>query len=185
VPAVVLGKESKCVKINLPNGKVVDVLNTVLDEISKWIQDDNMKPESGGYIVGYQHSESGNITLESVSHPFTLDIKSRVYFGIRDPRHKLFLRRSKKNKSYYMGVWHTHPQNVPIPSSIDWDDWKKTLQTDRTGSEYVFYIIAGTEQWRMWVGNMASGEIVEGVECHKNSEGFYLKSDEGNNEENN
>ena len=110
---MVLGKESKCVKINLPNGKVVDVLNTVLDEISKWIQDDNMKQESGGYIVGYQHRESGNITLESVSHPFTLDIKSRVYFGIRDPRHKLFLRRSKKNKSYYMGVWHTHPQNVP------------------------------------------------------------------------
>ena len=67
---MVLGKESKCVKINLPNGKVVDVLNTVLDEISKWIQDDNMKQESGGYIVGYQHRESGNITLESVSHPF-------------------------------------------------------------------------------------------------------------------
>ena len=44
---MVLGKESKCVKINLPNGKVVDVLNTVLDEISKWIQDDNMKPEAG------------------------------------------------------------------------------------------------------------------------------------------
>jgi proteasome lid subunit RPN8/RPN11 len=84
-----------------------------------------------------------------------------------------------------MGVWHTHPQNVPIPSNIDWDDWEKTLQTDRTGSEYIFYIIAGTEQWRMWVGNIESGEIVEGVECHKNSEGCYLKSDEGNNEENN
>ena len=39
------------VKMNLPNGTVVDVLSPVLDEIRKWLQDDLSKPESGGYIM--------------------------------------------------------------------------------------------------------------------------------------
>ena len=101
---------SKCVKIGLPNGKVVDVLSPVLDEICKWIQDDCSKPESGGYIVGYQHEHTGNVSLEAVSHPYLMDIKNRVRFDIRDPRHQLFLNKAKRNKSYYLGVWHTHPQ---------------------------------------------------------------------------
>ena len=58
------------VKMNLPNGTVVDVLSPVLDEIRKWLQDDLSKPESGGYIVGYQHKETGNVSLEAVSHQY-------------------------------------------------------------------------------------------------------------------
>lgn len=59
----------------LPNGKIVDILSPVLDEIKKWLQDDNKKPESGGYIVGYQHEGTGNISLETVSHPFFLTLR--------------------------------------------------------------------------------------------------------------
>ena len=66
---------SKCVKIGLPNGKVVDVLSPVLDEICKWIQNDCSKPESGGYIVGYQHEHTGNVSLEAVSHPYLMDVR--------------------------------------------------------------------------------------------------------------
>ena len=56
-----------CVKLNLPNGKVVDILTDVLDEMSKWLQNDNAQPEGGGFIVGYQHKETGNIVLENIS----------------------------------------------------------------------------------------------------------------------
>ena len=129
---------SKCVKIGLPNGKVVDVLSPVLDEICKWIQNDCSKPESGGYIVGYQHEHTGNVSLEAVSHPYLMDIKNRVRFDIREPRHQLFLKKARRHKSYYMGVWHTHPQKTPIPSNIDWNDWIETMHSDKTGCQYVF-----------------------------------------------
>lgn len=172
---MVIERNNKCVKIELPNGKVADVLSPVLDEISKWIQDEIRKPESGGYIIGYQHRLTGNISLEAVSHPYNLDLKTRIHFDIRDPQHIVFLKRAQKCESYYMGVWHTHPQDYPIPSSIDWDDWNETLRSDKTGSQYVFFIIAGISQWRLWIGDMLSGVIVEGHECSKNYEGIYIK----------
>ena len=62
--------KNRCVKVQLPNGKVADILSSVIDEMRTWIQDTEEKPESGGYIVGYQHKESENISLENISHPY-------------------------------------------------------------------------------------------------------------------
>ena len=158
--------------MQLPNGNVVDILTTVLDEISRWLQTDITKPESGGYIVGYQHKDTRNIVLEDVSVPHELDIKSRIRFDIKDPYHDLFLRISQRKKSYYMGVWHTHPQDIPVPSSIDWEDWKQTLEVDKTGCEYIFFIIAGISGTRVWVGNKTENSITEIEECVK-KDGLY------------
>ena len=83
-----ISRIGKCIKLHLPNGKVVDVLDSVIEEICKWIQDDDTKPESGGYIVGYQHEYTGNITLEKASPPFDADKKSRIHFAIKDKRHR-------------------------------------------------------------------------------------------------
>ena len=170
-----LKKAKHCVKFKLPNGKVVDVLSPVLEEIYNWIQDEDDKPESGGYIVGYQHKNTGNISLEAVSHPYFMDVKNRIRFDIRDPRHQLFLRKARRNRSYYMGVWHTHPQKVPIPSDIDWNDWNETMRSDTTGCQYVFFVIAGTDEWRLWVGDLSTGEIQEACECEKDTDGIYIK----------
>lgn len=67
------------VKMKLPNGKVVDILSLVFEEMYKWLQDTAQKKEAGGYIVGYQHCETENITLERVSHPYRLDIRKNIY----------------------------------------------------------------------------------------------------------
>lgn len=165
--------ENKCVKVQLPNGNVVDILSSVLVEIFKWIQNDTDKPESGGYIVGYQHEKTGNISLENVSPPYMFDTRNRIHFDIRDPRHNLFLKKAQKHRSYYMGVWHTHPQADPSPSPVDWEDWNATMHFDKTGSQYVFFVIAGTENWRIWIGDTNTGIITEGVECPKDATGLY------------
>lgn len=175
-------KNDRCVKMFLPNGKVVDVLSPVLYEIRKWIQDEESKSESGGYIIGYQHTVTGNISLESVSHPYCMDIRSRTRFDIRDPRHQLYLKKARRHKSYYMGVWHTHPQRTPVPSDTDWTDWKETMRLDQTGCKYVFFIIAGTEGWRLWVGDFETSHIQELFECSIDSNGIYIKEGMSNDE---
>lgn len=167
-------KSCKCVKLKLPNNKVVDVLSPVLYEMYQWIQDAAGKPESGGYIIGYQHKETGHISLEMVSYPYRLDTRNQHRFNIKDPRHALFLKKAKHNKSYYMGVWHTHPQKVPCPSHIDWIDWTDSLKKEKTGCEYIFFIIVGIKEWRVWVGDFQSGKITEIFECEKGKNGLYL-----------
>ena len=159
----------------LPNGKVVDVLNNVIDEIKKWIQDDLLKPESGGVIVGYQHKGTGNVSLEAVSPPYPYDVKNRIRFDIKDSNHMLFLKKARRNSSYYMGVWHTHPQKIPVPSQIDWFDWQETLKIDHSGCQYIFFVIAGTAEWRLWVGDIHTEKIQEIYECPKRTDGIYLK----------
>ena len=176
---VEIHQSNKYVKISLPNGKVVDILNPVMDEICKWVQDDDKKPESGGYIIGYQHKKTGNISLEAVSAPSFLDTKLRAFFRLRDDSHNAFLMKAKRRKSYYMGVWHTHPQEDPSPSSIDWNDWTETLKIDKSACQYVFFIIAGFDKWRIWIGDLLTGEIVEGHECKKDMEGIYVTDEEG------
>lgn len=158
---------NRCVKMKLPDGKVVDILPEVFQEISKWIQNNDYAPEGGGFILGYKHEKTGNISLEYVTYPRPLDICSRVCFKIRDPIHKLLLVKARVRKSFYMGVWHTHPQTIPDPSTIDWDDWNDTLIQDKTASKYVFFLIAGTKSIRVWAGDFETKHIVEIFECEK------------------
>lgn len=163
-----------CVKMALPNGRVVDILTPLLDEIIKWLQITPDIPESGGYIVGYEHKDTGNVVLEKVSVPHLLDHRTRTHFDMRDPAHKIFLLKEKRYKSFYMGVWHTHPQSIPVPSTTDWDDWQETLKEDKTACDFIFFLISGTECARVWVGNPSDQTIVEIFECHK-SDDIYSK----------
>lgn len=52
------------------------------------------------------------------------------------------------------------------------EDWKQTLAVDKTGSEYIFFIIAGTVGTRVWVGNKNENSITEIEECMK-TDGLY------------
>lgn len=160
--------------MRLPNGKVVDILPEVFQEISKWIQNGEYAPEGGGFVLGYKHEGTGNISLEYVTFPQPLDIRSRVCFKIRDPIHNLLLIKARSRKSFYMGVWHTHPQNIPDPSPVDLDDWNDTLIKDKTASEYIFFLIAGTESIRVWVGDFKAKYIMEIFECEKEGD-LYKK----------
>ena len=172
--AVEIKNNFRCVKLKTEDGLLVDVLSPVISEISKWIQDEPNKPESGGYIVGYEHKGTGNISLEEVSTPFTHDVYNRTFFSIRDPKHNEFLAKARRKGSYYMGAWHTHPQTIPEPSTIDWNDWKETLKVDKTGSKFAFFLIAGIEKWKLWAGDFHTGIISELYECEKDSDGLYL-----------
>ena len=94
-------------------------------------------------LLGIDTRKLDIFSLEAVSHPYMLDTKNRLRFNIKDPRHMFFLKKAERNKSYYMGVWHTHPQQIPIPSSIDWVDWTDSLKEEKTGCEYIFFCNCG------------------------------------------
>lgn len=73
-----------------------------------------------------------------------------------------------------MGVWHTHPQNIPIPSNVDWDEWSEILKKDRTGDKYAIFIIIGMQEFRIWVGDFDTRIIVEIFES-ASKDGIYRK----------
>ena len=130
----------RCYKYRLSDGRTLDILAEVVFEISLWLQVTPDAPESGGYIIGYQHSRTGNVTLELVTTPKPKDIRTRIRCDILDEEHFIFLENIKSNRSYYMGAWHTHPQKHPIPSSIDWKDWYAAIEANKTNCGYIFFL---------------------------------------------
>ena len=125
----------------------------------------------------YQHAPSGtewvdNITISDITMPQNKDIRKRYFCKLLDKAHFKALKRSAKKGNYYMGVWHTHPQKKPTPSPIDWNDWNEILLKDRTGAKYAFFVIIGTNEFRVWIGDYNKKEIVEILETNI-SDGIY------------
>ncbi len=164
---------NRCIKYRLPNGHTVDILPHVIETMSSFKQTLSNLPESCGYIFGYKDKNTKNITLSDITKPQKNDYRMRFYCSLKDVNHKVILKLQATNKNYYMGVWHTHPQATPVPSITDWDDWNKTLLEDNTGSEYVFFIIVGTINTRIWVGSFIDNSITEIYEC-ESTNGVYI-----------
>lgn len=111
--------------------------------ILKFVQNDNLKPEAGGLLLGYRHGNNFEITKVTV--PFPEDIQRRVYFERNDSNHLSIFSKLRKHSIMpisFLGEWHTHPEGNPIPSSIDLKEWQKTKENN---TEPLIFCILGTE----------------------------------------
>lgn len=166
--------KDRCLKLNLPDGHKVDLLDEVISQLHQWLQDQTEKPESCGYILGYENYATDNITITTITPPQVDDYRTRFFCRLRSKVHLEIIKRHQKDKNYYLGVWHTHPQDIPAPSQTDINEWRTIMREDKTGSRYVFYIIAGVEEFRVWVGVRTNGSIQEIFEAD-NIDGVYAK----------
>jgi integrative and conjugative element protein (TIGR02256 family) len=58
----------------------------------------------------------------------------------------------------YLGEWHTHPEQHPTPSGIDWQNWQRKLLVDRF-TEPIFFVIVGIAAIHVWEGRRSRGLI--------------------------
>ncbi|MFC5527858.1 Mov34/MPN/PAD-1 family protein [Cohnella yongneupensis] len=76
--------------------------------------------ETGGILIGRY---SNNLTIAEVSHISTGSIDSKKYptqfYRGTAGLQKLLSDAWEKDRSYYLGEWHTHPNGFPIPSDPD------------------------------------------------------------------
>lgn len=76
--------------------------------------------EFGGFLIGnYSETQTHlKITDTILPNKFkgTPYLFERDTVGIDDKLKQFY---AEKTKKYYLGEWHTHPNNLPIPSSTD------------------------------------------------------------------
>lgn len=145
-------------RFSLPNHRTLIIQPKVILEIKNYLQKSSASVESGGYLIGYQSSRTQNITLEDITFS-PMDTGTRIGIRIQKKWHKFILSRFRRQRSYYMGTWHTHPSSMPHPSEKDLLDWDKSLRYESTGTSYMFFLIAGTYSWNLWIGDFATGKI--------------------------
>lgn len=117
--------------------------------------------ESGGLLLG-RTDINGNTRILDVTTPLDKDVKRRCFFKRRDEGHIKLLQMANERCLYFKGNWHTHPQTDPTPSYLDKRSWKVAIKKSKPGeSSHIFFLIIGTDRFRVWAGNMKTKEVKE------------------------
>lgn len=132
-------------------------------------QDDLTATESGGIMVGRILDENFNSMIDDVSTPMPCDVRTRNRFYRKPNGHQEFFDMKWKESAgrcFYLGEWHTHPEAIPSPSSVDLNNWKRLLKSPPQDQSTLFFIIVGTKQLKIWMGKKSwiSIEYVGGIE---------------------
>lgn len=76
--------------------------------------------EFGGFLIGNYSEEQTHLRITDTILPNkfkgTPYLFERDTIGIDDKLKQFY---DEEPKKYYLGEWHTHPNNLPIPSSTD------------------------------------------------------------------
>ena len=54
---------------------------------------------------------------------------------------------------FYIGEWHTHPENNPTPSTVDYSSIEDNYQTASLVAPFLFMIVVGTESVHISIYN--------------------------------
>lgn len=108
--------------------------------------------EAGGVLLGRHLLDSGDVVVDEVTTPQNTDRRNRFSF-FRSSKHQALARgrwQEQLNTMAYLGLWHTHPEEDPNPSSVDCRDWQQAVSHDEFEGERLFFPIIGTQQVRVW-----------------------------------
>lgn len=132
--------------------------NKTLIELTSFCQNSSTSVESGGILMGKRLFD-GNILITDISVPQKGDIRKRNYFKKNSKLHQRISDTIWKNSSgniVYLGEWHTHPENIPTPSSIDLRGWALSVKKQEDNKTYIFLIV-GIKKISIWSYDLNNG----------------------------
>lgn len=140
---------------NRPGGGYLQLGSTALAVMLGYVQDEPIRAEAGGVLLGRHIRETTDIIVDRVTTPQPGDRRSRSRYFRSRHRHQVLIDRAWQESSWtctYLGEWHTHPEPIPTPSIVDRIDWRRKLIVD-VFSAPIFFVIVGTAEMRAWEGH--------------------------------
>jgi integrative and conjugative element protein (TIGR02256 family) len=131
----------------------------LLSLLKKWQQTRYFSKEAGGVLLGFIDKASHGLLAENITAPGKGDRRGRTSF-FRSERHQKEVdvwHKITNEKGTQLGFWHTHPEPKPIPSSVDFDDFRSAITTGIYHEQGIVYIIVGTESVGCWFGRRGCG----------------------------
>lgn len=128
------------------------VAEKAVEQMQSYAQRRWWHTEAGGVLLGRHLLDSEDVVVDEVTTPQTTDARSRFGF-FRSKKHQALAHERWRHHSStmaYLGLWHTHPEEVPTPSSVDRRDWQQALLRDTFEGDLLFFPIVGTRQIRVW-----------------------------------
>lgn len=136
----------------LTSGERGSISPQLIVELARWKQNRPRSTEAGGLILGFIDKDTKGILAEEITKPGSGDKRTRTSF-YRGPRHQVEAEQwnqSTLGHGTQLGLWHTHPEPVPVPSNPDLSDCRSVLQYGRLTTDGLLYVIVGTAQINFW-----------------------------------
>jgi len=130
----------------------------LLAHVQKWC----WQREAGGVLLGRHLLDSEDVVVDEVTGPQSSDLRTRFSF-FRSKKHEHIAKErwlAEANTIAYLGLWHTHPEDSPTPSSVDREDWQQAVTNDAFDGARLFFPIVGRREIRVWTKSR-SGVIRE------------------------
>jgi integrative and conjugative element protein (TIGR02256 family) len=138
------------------------ITDSVTAKLLKYRQTKIWHKEAGGLLIGRHLIENDDLVVDQITEPTRWDRRFRGFF-FRSHKHSKLVHKAWKNSDKtqtLIGLWHTHPEKIPHPSSVDYEDWEKTLYHGDFVGDYLVFMIVGIQQIRLWQGDRG-GQFLE------------------------
>ena len=141
--------------IDVDSFGVVRISLKLIQILKKYRQLEFTTPESGGVLIGKYLNSGGAILIDELTHPQLTDQQGRCMY-YRSTAHNDLVQRIWKqthHHSTYVGLWHTHPENIPAYSFTDKKDWLNALSSSIYEGNHLIFLIVGISHITCWVGS--------------------------------
>lgn len=129
-----------------PSGAKLLIEASLLERLAAFKQMASSAPEAGGILMGYRRGPHTHVTEATV--PSQGDFRRRFGFFRHAAHHqRVALRRWKESDQTldYVGEWHTHPEDDPVPSSVDLRHWREISMASKR--PMIFIIFGRSTNW--------------------------------------
>lgn len=121
---------------------VIDV--SIRESIFEIQKSHDFKTETGGILAGVYDKENCCLRITDMSFPSPEDVRGRLLFYRKSQGHQEFMDGLWETSNYtkaYVGEWHTHDQEEPIPSHVDKRTWRRIAKQNNNFNDCLFMII--------------------------------------------
>ena len=140
----------------LASDGLVLIEKDVLDALEGFRQRKRDSPESGGILLGFRRGP--HLHVVEITAPQPDDKQSRTAFHRKSEAHqKIALARwaASGSRLDYVGEWHSHPESDPMPSRVDWREWRAILAPRTAPMLFLILGISGPP----WLGVGADSRL--------------------------
>ena len=135
------------------SGGVVEFGKEAVQTMLSFRQISSGSAESGGMLLGRLIDNNRDIVVDEVSVPRKADIRRRFFFfRKREPAQKIVesVWKISEAATNYLGEWHTLPEDVPSPSTVDLAEWSRIAQKTSCEQDVLIFVIVGRVEISAW-----------------------------------
>ncbi|MEM8207072.1 Mov34/MPN/PAD-1 family protein [Morganella morganii] len=137
------------------NNNYVVIMCNVVEKLYSHKQITPSDLEAAGVLIGERRGN--HIVIYEISEPGPDDIRKRTLVNRKGSHHQKTVNayfEKSKGELQYLGEWHTHPEDIPSPSSTDITSWMLNIES----SLPIVLLIVGNRQF--WLGKKEDNNII-------------------------